>query len=123
AEWNYAAAGGTAQRLYPWGTTSPTCALANFFGGSGATDYCYSSFTIGVGVLGGNGSYGQSDLAGNVQEWTLDSHAVAATAFFEPCDDCAYLSSTPTSRVTRGGMFSSVASALTTTSRLETSHT
>src|SRR5690606_18938047 len=35
AEWNYAAAGGSLQRNYPWGAATPTCSLANFFGGNG----------------------------------------------------------------------------------------
>ena len=39
AEWNFAAAGGTAQRDYPWGASPPDCSYANF---STSSSYCVS---------------------------------------------------------------------------------
>ena len=39
AEWNYAAAGGTQQRVYPWGSATPDCTFANFKGAAGGADY------------------------------------------------------------------------------------
>jgi sulfatase modifying factor 1 len=41
AEWNYAAAGGTQQRVYPWGSTAPDCSYANF--GSAASGLAFAS--------------------------------------------------------------------------------
>lgn len=38
AEWNYAAAGGTEQRMYPWGSAAPDCSYANY---GGALDGVY----------------------------------------------------------------------------------
>jgi len=112
AEWNYAAAGGPEQRVYPWsnppggevvdgshisyspddGTTcvgdgAPACAITDLV-------------TVGSKPMG-DGRWGQSDLAGNVAEWTLDWFV---SSYMTPCNDCANLTAT-TKRVTRGGDF------------------
>jgi sulfatase modifying factor 1 len=76
AEWNYAAAGGTQQRVYPWGSAAPDCSHANFYG-AGGKDYCVAPGTGAVNRVGsespkGDGLYGQGDLAGNVAEWVQD---------------------------------------------------
>jgi sulfatase modifying factor 1 len=110
AEWNYAAAGGTEQRLYPWGATEPgaNAALAVYgcyFNGSST---CTFLDIAPVGsVSAGKGKYGQFDLAGNVSEWIQDWDGAYPT----PCIDCASL--TPGEfRIIRGGHFDDSATYL-----------
>lgn len=82
AEWNYAAAGGDQQRVYPW--SSPAGSLTPVDGshasywdgtncvGDGAAG-CAVTDLVAVGTKPlGDGRCGQSDLAGNVAEWVLD---------------------------------------------------
>jgi formylglycine-generating enzyme required for sulfatase activity len=96
AEWNYAAAGGggsNGQRVYPWGGLAIDPSDAQYAcGGAGCID------SVGDHPAG-TGAFGQSDLAGNLWEWTLDGYT---SAFVVPCDDCASLTTT-TQRVFRGG--------------------
>jgi formylglycine-generating enzyme required for sulfatase activity len=71
-EWNYAAAGGTEQRIYPWGNNSPPANASYAIYGSYYTESGVPIYApVGSAQLG-NGKYGQSDLAGNVREWTSD---------------------------------------------------
>ena len=119
AEWNYAAAGGSQQLAYPWSVPGPGPLVLDSTRASYATRNrdtavaeCYGdgepACTLAdLGNVGskpnGDGRWGQTDLAGNVREWTLDT--------FEPyepsCTDCAKLGSGDVV-VTRGGGFSSV---------------
>jgi sulfatase modifying factor 1 len=127
AEWNYAASGGDEQRVYPWSVPASSmsidCSYANYYGASMGTDYCVMP---GMGVPGaegatnavgsesplGDGKWGQSDLAGNVFEWTLDYFA----PYVSPCSNCAFF--TPTAaRVIRGGAFGNPASLEITSAR------
>ncbi|APR83575.1 Hypothetical protein A7982_08924 [Minicystis rosea] len=113
AEWNYAAAGGVEQRVYPWSSPSTSvvidCTYANYYD-SGS---CYSSFNnVGSESPKGDGRYGQADLAGNVYEWSLDWFAPYVT----PCSNCAYLASGST-RVRRGGVFDALPGVLVTSYR------
>lgn len=105
AEANYAAAGGSEQRAYPWGATVPSGSadLAVFGCYFNASGNCTSVVNIApVGsVVAGNGRYGQADLAGNVAEWNLDWEAPHAQS---ACDDCANLEP-DIARVERGGSF------------------
>jgi len=75
SEWEYAAAGGADNRLYPWGSATPDCTYANFYTG---TVYCGPGDTKAVAPVGsyaaGNGKWGHADLAGNVWELTFDWH-------------------------------------------------
>ncbi len=113
AEWQYAAAGGSENRTYPWGSTVPgaNVNLAVYGCYRGANGTCSGVANIGpVGsVPAGNGRWGHSDLAGNVLEWTLDwylwSYGPAASANYANVTDAA-------SRVFRGGAYYYDASAL-----------
>ena len=65
AEWEKAARG-TDERLFPWGSEEPTCALANFAG-------CGLREAVAVGSHPtGASPYGALDMAGNVREWVFD---------------------------------------------------
>jgi sulfatase modifying factor 1 len=120
AEWNYAAAGGAEQRLYPWGSTDPGTR-------SEYADYgcyypqltpCATTLPTNIAVVGsfpaGLGLYGQADLAGNVSEWTLDSYE---STYPTPCMDCAALAP-GTQRVFRGGGYDRGLQYLYTSSRV-----
>jgi formylglycine-generating enzyme required for sulfatase activity len=121
AEWNYAASGGSDQRVYPWSSppvsTTIDCTYANYFGGSGGTDFCVMPGVGATNAVGsespmGDGKWGQSDLAGNVFEWNLDAFAPYGAGY----PDSAYLATAPF-RVIRGGDFESDDSFLLTSSR------
>ncbi len=101
AEWNYAAAGGSDQRAYPFSTPPSSltidCARADYTPSAA----CVAAGTSDVGVSpDGDGKWGNADLAGNVFEWTLDWNA----AYVNPCVDCANLSAA-SMRTLRGGDF------------------
>jgi formylglycine-generating enzyme required for sulfatase activity len=98
AEWNFAAAAGGAQRVYPWSNppsaTTVDCSDANFAGcGAGPA-------AVGADSPAGDGAWGHADLSGNVGEWVLDWDG----GYPRPCIDCANLAPT-TNRRTRGGGF------------------
>jgi len=109
AEWNYSASGGSEQRAYPWssppGFLGIDCSYANYFNFNDG--FCVNPPTGATNRVGsespkGDGKWGQSDLAGNVVEWTLDWDASPYPQ--NPCPDCANL--TPaTNRAVRGGGF------------------
>jgi formylglycine-generating enzyme required for sulfatase activity len=119
AEWEYAAAGGGEQREYPWGAAPPgTANQFAIYGGEG-DGVCYypdggacagfgNIAPVGTPVAGA-GLWGQLDLAGNVDEWNLDSPG----SYGNPCTDCASLAPQP-SRSFRGGAYFLGASALPT---------
>lgn len=127
AEWEYAAAGGSEQRKYPWGANEP------------GTSNQYAIFrclypggpvVLGAGICNGNniapvGSaplgaarWGHLDMAGQLWEWTLDSYPGAALpeGYSELCTDCVY-STSAVDRLVRGGQFSNPESSLETTFR------
>jgi len=105
AEREYAAAGGSDQREYPWGTTAP--GVANHFAiygcyypsGSGGCSGLFNIAPVGT-ATSGVGRWGQLDLAGEVYEWNLDWSA----PYVEPCTDCAGLAAA-SDRVFRGGLY------------------
>jgi formylglycine-generating enzyme required for sulfatase activity len=104
AEWEYAAAGGSAERPYPWGSATPTSSLAVY----GTT----STANVG-GLSAGAGRWGQLDLAGNVSEWNLDwDHSRLVST----CENCTDLRAS-SDRVLRGGAFLNVESFLSAASR------
>jgi sulfatase modifying factor 1 len=105
AEWNYAAAGGSDQRVYPWSSpaTSTTidCSYVNYDPGPA----CSSPF--GLNAVGsespkGDGKFGQADVVGNVWEWQLDYFATPYPQV--PCNDCANLTA-GTIRSIRGATY------------------
>jgi formylglycine-generating enzyme len=99
AEWEYAAAGGSQQREYPWGSTDP--GTSNQYA---IYDYYYTADSTDIPPVGyaslGVGLWGQLDMAGEVFEWTLDGYAT----YVDPCTDCAYLGNA-SNPVVRGGDF------------------
>ncbi len=118
AEWNYAAVGGAAQRVYPWGSEDPG------MGAAYAVYGCYYSNPSGLCMGGdyvapvgsapmGDGFFGQSDLAGSVWEWNLDEYVSPYPA---PCADCAALTG-GAQRVLRGGAYDRGKDFLLNTSR------
>lgn len=105
AEWNYAAAGGSEQRQYPWGNREPAAdaALAVygcFWHGGGVCTSTKDIAPVGS-VKAGVGKWGHADLAGNVFEWTRDGEGAPSAV---PCNDCANTAPS-VSRVIRGGAF------------------
>jgi formylglycine-generating enzyme required for sulfatase activity len=113
AEWAFAAAGGSEQRAYPWGSTDPGTASQYAIYDS-SYDPGDAGGCTGVGCIApvgsaplGAGAWGQLDLAGNVFERLLDSQGTYVT----PCVDCVQLGSS-TFRMVRGGSFDNPASVL-----------
>jgi len=107
AEWNYAAAGGDQQRLYPWSvpptsqTISPEYAVYQCTGHGGSPTYndagdilCDLSDILPVGSKSpkGDGRWGHSDLAGSMYEWVLDWYTPTNP---RPCADCAVVDGGP----------------------------
>lgn len=109
AEWNYAAAGGSEQRVYAWGSDAPDDSLAVFCGAA-----CSKPEAVGTKSPKGDGKWGQADLAGNVYEWTLDWFARPYPQ--SSCTNCANLTVTA-GRTFRGGDFASNATGLLSSSR------
>lgn len=103
AEWNYAAAGGSEQRDYPWGAGIDNGKASYDCSGRGAGMCAFRDMKpVGSFSPQGDGKWGQADLAGNVWEYTLD---YAATPYrLTACTDCADLQPAPT-RTFRGGGF------------------
>lgn len=122
AEWNYAAAGGDEQRIYPWGNVEPgpdaTLAIYSCYYHGGGLLNCSAFYNEEIAPVGsaplGNSRYGQSDLAGQLSEWMFDGYSDPYGIV--DCLDCSALSPTD-ERVTRGGGFSVEAVVLQTSKR------
>lgn len=105
AEWNYAAAGGDEQRVYPWSSPPSSAAIDD-----GHAVYCGGTCAlapVGSRSPAGDGRWGQADLAGEVWEWNLDW----MQDYAEPCVDCAAVAD-GTYRIARGGGFKTPADTL-----------
>lgn len=109
AEWNYVAAGGSEQRPYPWGTSSPGldsshAAYACFYNGSGPGGCTGRKNIASVGSIpAGDGRYGHADLFGNMWEWSLDYYLDPLTT---SCSNCAHLPKEASERAMRGNAYS-----------------
>jgi formylglycine-generating enzyme len=106
AELGYAAAGGSAQLQYPWGTTDPGTGngyaiYGCWFPSASGTCTGVANFAPVGTTVHGAGLWGQLDLAGTVWEWTLDFYGNYVT----PCGDCTDLTVSASGRVARGGDF------------------
>jgi formylglycine-generating enzyme required for sulfatase activity len=110
AEWEYAARGGLAGKLYPWGDTID-CDDANY-GRSNSTSPCWDhggldndTHAVGSCPANDNGLY---DMAGNVWEWVSDWYS---STYYQYCVDNEIVNDPPgpvsgTTRVLRGGSWS-----------------
>jgi formylglycine-generating enzyme len=116
SEWEYVAAGGSDNRLYPWGSAPPDCTYANF--ANGAT-FCGPGGNEAVAAVGsyaaGKGLWGHADMAGNVAEWVFDWQADYSAL---PTNDYADTTWNH-SRVVRGGNCENEAPVLRTAFRDE----
>jgi sulfatase modifying factor 1 len=113
AEYVYAAAGGSEQRRFPWGSEEPgtdnrRAIYGCHYGPSGTCDNSISHIAPVGTAREGAGRWGQLDLVGNLMEWYLDWFA---PSYANPCTDCANLAS-GSGRAPRDGYFSSTDTAL-----------
>jgi formylglycine-generating enzyme required for sulfatase activity len=106
AEWNYAAAGGAEQRVYPW-SVPPTD--TNLDGTRAAYNI---SLPQRVGLApAGAGKYGQLDLSGNVAEWVVDCLSLSATTIPVQCNNCAARAPPPNVCFALGGSWTDTSDA------------
>jgi len=100
AEWEYAAAGGSEEREYPWGSTDP--GTANQYA---IFDCAYPTgvpknpngpcLAAPVGTaLSGTSRWGHLDMSGDVSVWLMDHQFWDQNdypSYVDPCVDCTYL--------------------------------
>jgi formylglycine-generating enzyme required for sulfatase activity len=99
AEWEFVAAGGAQNRLYPWGLQPPDSTRAVFTGSGNSPRIVVGSKQL----TGGAGYFNHADLAGLMDEWVFDWYDIS---FYNvPCNDCANAARTA-ARVVRGGAWS-----------------
>jgi len=100
AEFEYAAAAGADNRLFPWGSTFPDATYANYSAGAADSHVDVGSTPLGMGL------YGQHDLSGSVWEWVFDTYSsLWYGGAGNTCDNCVNLSGSY--RVNRGGGYTS----------------
>jgi len=120
-EWQYAAKGGSDNRIYPWGdapvpsgSKDSTEAYADYNCLASGTAACAFLDLLRVGSRpAGVGKFGQMDLAGSMYEWTLDWNATLPAT----CDNCANLVA-GTTRVIQGGAWNAGPNRLMSTFRV-----
>jgi formylglycine-generating enzyme len=118
AEWEVAARGGLTGKRFPWGDTI-SHSEANYFAAYPGAFYDVGPrgynpayvvgsfpFTAPVGSFASNG-YGLNDIAGNMRQWCWDGYQPGYVGGTDPRGPNA-----ASSRVLRGGSWSSVASGL-----------
>jgi formylglycine-generating enzyme required for sulfatase activity len=106
AQWNFAAAGGDEQRVYPSGASIDATTVNYTPGPCGP---CVDGAGKPLGALlapgskpAGRARWGHADMAGNVWEWTMD--AFRQPYDIQACTDCADLAPSGV-RSLRGGGF------------------
>ncbi len=114
AEYVYAAAGGSEQRRFPWGSTAPgkdnQYAIWGCYypDGTGKCEGTLRNIAPVGTAKAGEGRWGHLDLVGNMIEWTLDYYA---ESYANPCVDCANLAS-GSGRAPRDGYYGSTDESL-----------
>lgn len=114
-EWNYAAAGGSEQRPFPWGS-EPVDATRAVFGcqaldsiaDPGAPPCTRADYQPVGSRAAGRARWGQLDMAGSVWERVIDFYVDPFR--ITPCNDCADLIENPSGRGIRGGALNWAAS-------------
>ena len=96
AEWNFAAAGGDEERVYPWKPPLSGPAITDDYANYGNANP--GPIAVGSKPMG-DGRWDQSDLSGNVVEWTLDYYGDYPAV----CEDC--LGTSVGDRTFRGGSY------------------
>lgn len=117
AEWEFAAAGGGAERIYPWGSPEPDVDRAVFActaDGSEVDDCAFSDILAVGSKPDGDGFFGHSDLGGSLWDWTLDWYVAPYAT--PGCDDCTNTTEA-TERVARGGSWATGPESLTAVRR------
>jgi len=111
AEWEYAAAGGEENRLFPWGAAEPTSIeFANALVGNG---FNLAGPRVEVGrAQAGAGRWGHLDLGGGMLEWVFDKYRFGfGDSHGNPivCNNCVYMDEEVSDflRVGRGGTWHS----------------
>lgn len=113
AEFGFAAAGGSEQRLYPWGSTDPGTAsqyaiYGNHYNAGDAATCSGVSCIAPVGsATQGAGRWGHLDLVGSMFQRLVDGDG----AYINPCADCARTEGS-TFGILRGGGFDNAGSVL-----------
>jgi formylglycine-generating enzyme required for sulfatase activity len=108
AEWNYAAAGGDEQRVYPWSSPPDDTTISSAYAVYGTTA------PLAVGSKWAHPArWGHADMAGNVTEWIADYNSAKYPV---PCDNCEVHAVDPF-HVFRGGGFAYTPETVTTTYR------
>jgi len=119
AEWEFAAAGGAENRLFPWGSDSPNYQRASYQCGFAGSLTCTLDDipTVGSTRPLGDGLFGHSDLAGSMGEVTRDQYAPYTSATmhdFAALANDIYTNSTPV----RGGGYEASSYELRATARM-----
>lgn len=109
AEWEYAAAGGDENRLFPWGAAEPMgIDRANALVGH---DTSQANPRAEVGrAQAGAGRWGHLDLGGGMLEWVFDKFSFGYADKYGKaivCDNCVTLESPIEKRTLRGGHWDS----------------